>query len=353
MKFFNLGRHISLSCDFIDIIKKMGHEIDVETQSHHSFIVGMKRAEIPLIEDINSIMKSSIGEDFFKEYGSKLSQYDSYIVDYPPSYSILFEKFNKPVIVYIAIRYEYPFSLHKDKWEQFNEYLIKGVDTGKIILCANSRYDQEYTKGFLNRPVEYIPNLCSYTMCKYTYNNGPFLYSSKEHIPEIPSHVKWRERDLSSFYTWQHLYGNFRAIIIIPYQVSTMSIFEHYTANMPMLFPTKDFLKKLYKSNIALKEMHWNRYLKGKSKSIVPFTGFCDPNDYEDIESVSYWVNFADYYNEEWFPHIVYFESYSHLEHILHNTDFNSISENMKQFNIGREAKIKSMWGKLIKSIQL
>ena len=45
-------------------------------------------------------------------------------------------------------------------------------------------------------------------------------------------------------YKWEDLY-KCKAMLHLPYEISTMSIFEQYSANIPLIFPSKVFLKKL------------------------------------------------------------------------------------------------------------
>jgi hypothetical protein len=107
--------------------------------------------------------KNKLWNSFFNVYNKELELYDGFLVGYPPSYSLLYENFKIPIIIHIAIRYEFPFSLNKEEWEFFNNWLRINIDNKKVILVANNRYDLNYTKAFLDRDVCYIPSLGAYT----------------------------------------------------------------------------------------------------------------------------------------------------------------------------------------------
>jgi hypothetical protein len=42
----------------------------------------------------------------------------------PPTFSLLYKKFDKPIIIVAPIRYEAPFWDKEEKWKNFNEYLF-------------------------------------------------------------------------------------------------------------------------------------------------------------------------------------------------------------------------------------
>jgi len=68
--------------------------------------------------------------------------YDCFIACYPPAFSLLYEKFDKPIIAVAATRYEHPFSGDQDRWGWFNEKLIAMIDSGQITPVSNNKYDK-------------------------------------------------------------------------------------------------------------------------------------------------------------------------------------------------------------------
>ena len=125
------------------------------------------------------LIDKNMSDSFYDRYKDELGKYDAFVVTHTPCFSMLYERFNKPIIVVCSTRYEEPFSSDMIKWKKFNNYLIDGVDKGRIKLVANNKYDKKYTETFLNRQVELIPSLCEYTRAAYTGVNKKFLYSSK------------------------------------------------------------------------------------------------------------------------------------------------------------------------------
>ena len=133
---------------------------------------------------------------------------------------------------------------------------------------------------------------------------------------------------------------------MIPYNCSTMSIFEFYTSNIPLFCPSIDFMCELYTKhgNHVLSELTWNRVFNLGSGSKIENNKLNDPNRYDDISIMSNWIKLSDFYNTEWMPNIVYFDSFDDLLNKLQTVNLNEISEKMKTFNSTRKLNIINKW---------
>ena len=132
-----------------------------------------------------------------------------------------------------------------------------------------------------------------------------------------------------------------KAIIHIPYEISTMSIFEHYSMNIPMIFPSKTFIKKIYKDNML---NFYGSYANLFNTKVYPenLESLLGQNWFENI------VEYADYYDVNNMPYITYFNSFEELPFILNSIDFNKISDKMKEFNLKRRLKVLKQWSQLL-----
>jgi hypothetical protein len=262
---------------------------------------------------------------------------------------MLYKNFNKPIIINAPIRYEHPLSFNPIEWEIFNEFIQTGVDKGTLKFLANNLYDKHYAEGFINRDVTYIPSLCTLGE-EYTANKNKFILFSRAPI-KINPNIVHKNEGLPGKYSYKDLLS-FRAIIHIPYQVSTMSLFEHYSSNIPILFPAQEFLLELIVTDTkSFNEISWNQYFNGPSKSMLPFKGELDPNDYKNKEVLKHWIKYSDYYNSDWMPYITYFDSFENLSQITESFDAEKISNQMATFNIQRKEKIIHLWSKTLKDI--
>jgi len=351
MKFFNLDCHVSVIADLAKIFTELGHEVNSWSISGHNFIFGREASKVDIVNQ-NTWMQldEKMCDDFYQRYKDELSEYDAFICTYPLSFSMLYEKFKKPIILHIPIRYEVPFSSNPYLWNKFNEYLRRGIDSGMIIPVANSEYDKRYFEFFVERECKMIPNICEYTNTKWNPTKSQFLYSSrlKANLPENLI----VDKDSLGKYDWSDL-SKFRGIIVIPYTCSTMSIFEHYNANIPLFFPSKKLMMALYANygNQVMSEITWNRVFNLPPSSAIQCDRNNDPNAFDNLEIVERWIAYSDFYNEQSMPHIIYFDSIEDLLEKISTTDLFQVSDKMSEFNNIKNKKIYEDWNKILKDI--
>lgn len=344
MRIFNLDCHISVIADLSKIFTDLGHEVVSWSLSGHNFVFNREPTSVDVVNQHTWMsLNDEICEMFYERYKEELSDYDAFICTYPLTFSMLYEKFKKPIILHIPIRYEVPFHNDKLKWEKFNEYLRSGIDKGIIIPVANSEYDRRYFEFFVKRSCSLIPNICEYTNSEWNPIIDKFLYSSRLPI-KFDANLMVDKSTLNR-YKWQDI-ANYKGIVIIPYNCSTMSIFEYYSSNMPIFCPSIDFMKELQKNypNHVLSELTWNRTFRLPSGSVIECDRTNDPNDYNNTEIVSKWIELSDFYNKDWMPHIIYFDSFDDLHDKFINSNLKEVSNRMSDFNKIRKKRIYEMW---------
>ena len=323
MKFFNLDLHISVIEDIKYLFKDLGHEVDSWCISGHNWVFNRKPAKPDIInQNTWKNIDQSLCDKFYARYNNELSKYDGFICCYPPAFALLYEKFDKPIFIVAATRYDYPCSDSKERLEWLNSKLTSMIDSGQIIPIANNKYDKFYCEYFLDREFTHIPSICNYTNSYYSGHLDPIV-SGRSNIRGL-NHILSLGR-----YSWDKLYSH-RCIIHIPYNVSIMSIFEQYTANVPMFFPTISLGKNLpgylseifFQTNIASCEY---RALTENNRLML-----------------------SDFYDKEWMPHIEYFDSLEDLSIKIDTCSYNDVSYRMEQFNKKRLNKILTLWKQIL-----
>lgn len=315
LRLFNIDLHISVIADVTHILKDIyGDGIDITNWSisGHNWVFGKPVADVKVVnqhtwKNINEKMI----EEFVEQYRDELSQYDGFIVTHTPVLALLYETFNKPIIVVNSCRYEQPFSWKGDitGWNWLNSKL---KNMKNVHFISNNRADQEYLKLGAGVESTLIPSLCLYTGATYTGAlNGQVI----QHGTYPPG------------YTWEWLYSN-KAIVHVPYEISTMSIFEQYSANVPLFFPTKRFLREL-------------QSLKSVYGPLHPYLGVC--------ADMNWWIDRADYYS---LPHIIYFDSEQDLNDKIQTLDFQEVSKKMEEHNKLRKAHVYQQWKDVIDNIK-
>jgi hypothetical protein len=159
-------------------------------------------------------------------------------------------------------------------------------------------------------------------------------------------------KDTLGRYKWDDL-STFKGIIVIPYTCSTMSIFEHYTANIPLFFPSKKYIMELYQSfgQVVLSELTWNRIFQLSPSSIIECDRSNDPNAYNNLEIMDRWIDYSDFYNQDSMPHIVYFDSVEDLLQKLETTNLSEVSEKMSNFNKVKKVNVYEEWNKILSNL--
>lgn len=358
MRFFNVDQHIAVISDITHIFGMLGHCVMSHNLSGHAPLVGLPKADIPLLNGDSwcGFWKRDGIEQFTKQYGADVNEYDAVIVTYPPIFARLYDKIDKPIIIQIPIRYEHGVDGDYDGWTEWNEWLKKNVEAKKVYLVANSKYDQKYTEAFTGLPVRYIPSLCEYTWAQYNPAMPYVLYHGSEPTPDIPNLMK-KHAALKPGHPWQAV-ALHRANVWVPYNVSIMSMFEQYSMGMPVFVPSKDLLLDMYANGCehgALSQYSWSKtYDRPGGSQIDP--GVYDPNDINDLEAINWWLVWSDFYNSDFFPEIMQFPSWDALREQITAPDFKhrmlNVSYRMRLDQQRRRATIVNRWVELLDTVK-
>lgn len=358
MKFFNIDCHISVIEDIKFILNKLGHEVNDLSVSGHAAVMGKKRVHIRLksgyeIDGCNTITRE-IGKDFYETFKEQFAQYDGFICCYPTEFCILYELFNKPIIIVNCIRYEHPFTRFKSNWDELNDVIQNLKNKNLLHWICNNKGDVEYTKFYTNIVGTWIPSLCEYTKTTYNPTINKYLISNRTpltslqlnnnaiHIHNIPKRGRW--------FTWQDK-SRYKGVIHIPYHNGCMTIFEEYTSNIPIFFPSKKFGKELLKNNKMFGDLTFYRYYNLKEPDDVN-----NPNSLRNEKILNMWFDTCDFYDNENMPHVYYFDSIEHLNYLLNSLTLEELvetSNKMKEFNTKRKEMVYSKWSKVMDSLSL
>ena len=252
IKLFNIDLHISVIADIKNIFNKLSNDIEITdwSLSAHTWVFNRQKDNVKIITSaIWKKIDTKMINAFHNVYDDFLKQFDGFIVTHTPVFCMLFEKYNKPIFLINSCRYVQPYC-----WQHFrndnmlnnlNNCLKKLYNNKKLIPISNNKADQRFLELGTGIQSVHIPSLCLYTNAKYNCTKNKFIVmgsTRKDILPNIDN-VVYKD-DLGGRYSWKNLY-EYKAIVVLPYEISTMSIFEYYSANMPMIFPSINFLKNL------------------------------------------------------------------------------------------------------------
>jgi len=357
MKFFNIDCHISVIEDVKFIFNTLGHSVTDWSLSGHASVMKKEKKIIKLksgyiFDGCNHITRN-IGKDFYETFKDELSQYDGFICCYPSEFCILYELFEKPIIIVNCIRYEHPFTRYKKNWDELNDVIENLKNKNLLHWVCNNKGDIEYTKFFTNITGKWIPSLCEYTKSFYNPEKPHYLISNRTSLnsrslnnnaitlSQIPKKGKW--------FSWKEK-CKYKGVIHIPYNNGCMSIFEEYTSNIPLFFPSKSFGKKLFLKNYMFNDLTFYRYFKIKEPENIK-----NPNSLRNKKNLNMWFDTCDFYDKENMPYVYYFDSIEHLNYLLNTLtikDLIDTSNKMKEFNKKRHSMVYNKWCQILNNIK-
>lgn len=357
LSFFNLDLHVSVIADVKSILGVLGHRVTDWTLSNHSWVFGREPDPVDVVtRDTWRGLDAGMCEAFFRRYRDELDRFDAFIVTHTPAFALLYLPWKKPILVVNSTRYEQPFTFDPVRWRWLDEALRDGVARGQIHVVSNNKGDQAYLREHTGIDSVHIPSLCEYTGARYRGRWRRFVLQARAArqwplpaslrrrlVAEDAAFRRWGLRRRR--HRWQELY-DYRGIVHLPYQVSTMSICEQYAAGVPLFFPSPPFLFELHRAQPqrVLAELSFFQ-IDGRSCSQDSL------NRIEDPAVVRRWIALADYYDAENMPLVQCFDSFEQLAHLLETVDVGALSEKILALNEKRRERIVASWAALLDRI--
>lgn len=352
MKFFNIDQHVSVISDIAHIFNNLGHQVDDCSLSGHSWVMNKQKKPILLSDGTaltcSGVCTEEVCDKFYEQNKDKLNEYDGFIACYPVEFALLYERFNKPIIVVNCIRYEHPNTRNPVLWGRINSFLKTKHQDGSLYYVCNNKGDQYYTNYYTGIWGMHIPSLCEYTNAKYTGIKNKYVLHERSIDVGVPGDL-WVSlsalRNNHWKYSWEDLYSH-RGIIHVPYHNGSMSIFEHYTANVPMFMPSKNYARQLFHEHKMFDDLTFYHLYK-----LPEPEDYNNPNSLRNPEMLNMWLDTCDFYDEGNMKYIQYFDSPQHLTHLLRTVNVQEISRNMADHNLLRKASVYNNWQQILTSI--
>ena len=336
IKMFNLDLHASVIEDVKTIVKRLyNNKIEI-TEWSISGASKYHNKESAEVKHINQDTWKNINIDLIKqfqdEYDSILKDYDVFIVTHTPVFIMLYEKYNKPIIVVNSCRYDQPFCWNKNSEMEklFHESLKRMQNSGQMTIISNNKADQRYLKEGAGIDSIYIPSICMYTDAKYNKEHATYLLfenNIKDKFKSVPNSDIIVDRPEN--YTYADLF-KYSGIIHMPYDISSMSLFEQYFAGMPLFFPSKHFYKECIQNSTVKFRVRYDK-----------------PDEIISSDEIDLWLKDADYYK---FKYIYYYDSFKDCVDKV--KDFRDLDKNkrLKWVNSVKQ-KVLKRWQRIFTNI--
>lgn len=307
IRLFNLDLHISVIADVKAIVEDLyGPSVEIVNWSisGHNWVFG---AGTPEVDVVNQRTWMNIGPEmvaaFQTRYDSFLSQFDGFIVTHTPVFCMLYEKYGKPILLVNSCRYEQPYSWtgRTDLWKWLDSGLHRLQSSGLLVAVSNNKADREYLLRGAGVESILLPSLCLYTGVSHVpRRNEAVVFGRREFFPPCASLVAKPER-----YDWADLYS-YKAIVHIPYEMSTMSLFEQYSAGVPLFLPSRAF----YRTCIANGSMPFGSvYSRNLPSAVLDAVVPAAARAAHDRACPDFWLDRADFYDAENFKYVYFYDS--------------------------------------------
>lgn len=264
---------------------------------------------------------------FRTKYDAFLRTFDFFIVGYASCFAMIYESYGKPILMMNAVRYDVPFCWTNDTalLDTYHACLRRLFAAKRLHIVSNNKADQVYLQLGCGLPSKFIPSLCSYTGIRYAPTRDTFLV----YTGTVPPHPLITQKPREPF-AWKDL-GTFRGIIHIPYEISTMSMFEHFSAGLPLFVPSKAF----WLSNPHI-------------QSMSAYWGDRAPERFLPLRDMSAWIERSDIYETFVSPNTHLFDSFDHLFHLLETFVYVDTSDSLSAY----VTTIQSKWRESIQDVK-
>jgi len=392
--------HIGPASDLKQIWRADGIEMHDESLSAHCYRTGTCASTLRVLTPHNAM---TLGDDtdapvrelFFRAYrdDSLMRRMDAVVCSHPAAGCELYLPLGVPIILFLTTRFDLgrlysPAALAR--WVQAVRAIAGAGSNASAsfraappgVVVANNEYDARYVEYFTGVRAEVLPSLCRTTggarwawppprptvlldICDDT-RCPPFrqqamrklmaaLHQAHSSRPLPPAgQTRWPVaalRDVYAHYTMNEL-SQHAAIVLFPYQVSVMSLFERRAMGIPMFAPSLALLTEWHMRYgvVFERRVDWQTAGSRRGSVIAPHpeassqvTQF-DPNDERSLEAVRAWLSRADIYT---LPHVVLFDSMEHLVELLDQTDLPALSANISAHHAGLEHHVHAGWKRI------
>ncbi len=319
-RLFNLDVHISVIGDLRQGLNKKAHLTTFSVSQHNWATRKLLKMPDP-VEIINDSTWKNMGTGltglFAERYSKFLKSFDGFIACYPIPMVQVFEQFEKPIFAQIATRYEAPYTLNRHDWDDLNACIQRLVHAKMIQLHANNRADLDYFQVHTGEQPHLLPSLCDYTNSKWIPSTEVYALTCIDsalaaELTSVSDNLVLLSELFPHGYQFKE-FAKLRGIVCIPYQVSTMTLFECATMGLPVLVPSpnliKSWIEEGYSGILSQISFDPEATLVLNSNQMTEKSG--------SINQIDWWLSRADYYNQELMPNVRIFNDLEELKSLL------------------------------------
>ena len=375
LRLFGMDHHHAVLWDMKKILRPLGIRIDFTwlCDGRPSVNEAIPSVAPPFHSSLD-IYKTPIDTPLdpeFKEHILK-EKYDGVITSHSIITSYRLKDLNLPLFHVNSTRFGNEWSQDPAKHDTLVKEIQQLLHTNRLHVVHNNRGDQQYFAQFFPR-VEphqqiHIPSLCESIHRIRTrivipkkfliwdtrqvllqQNSSPFM---KELFGKLKANFNEAVDSQAILLAEKRAYlpegylDKYTAVIHLPYNISTMSIFEQTRSNIPVWVPSQRLLKELWANKDEPNELSWTVFAPGSEKTASPLDNVREP------EIAEKWASWADFYYPETMGCILTFDSVDDLVAKIMATDYDSLIGQSEDKQQTKREEIFALWEQVFKSLR-
>ena len=315
----SLELHASLTLDLRSPLKTRGIEWSRLSISRSSYLFDEPTVRL---RHINAATWKSLDSERLRMFQSRYSDYlrsfDGFIVGYSLSLLSVFAELDRPILSLNATRFESPYTYRREDFDNLVKIIRQVSNNPHNVFVSNNHGDADYLEFYSGVHSRVLPNLCAYVPRQEASDNRWLILSKS---PQLESIIENTTKDAIAVRNafWSNYkykdFARFKGIILIPYNISTMRLFELVSSGMPVLLPSDSLLMKWIQFSGVLSELSWVQV----SKAPCPDFLRNSPADPTWVGFYDWWLERADWKFRHWFPNVWTFDSLDELSLLIHS----------------------------------
>jgi hypothetical protein len=276
-------------------------------------------------------------EDKCKSFVEKIcSKYDYIVVSdiIPDSYIYFTNPCNAKLILEITNRFDI-FVKEENEVDYYEQLGRAVIENKNLTVVENNPYEVFHAckKGvfipnyYLIRPLGFAPP----EVMGKTYNETHEEIAVIEHTNQDKKLAIPKLKELNiPLAQLPHRYGGplvlatYKAVLMLPYQVSIMKMMENFRYGVAMIVPSEKLFREL---------------IQEESYEFAE-------KDLQDIPDG--FTNYVEWYNKEFKGLFVYFDSWEELPEIIKKTNFDALKQKVKKYIEQYQKKALNLWAQVL-----
>lgn len=376
LKLFGMDHHHAVLWDMKQILRPLGIQVDFTWLCDgrppiNEAIPG----EAPPFHSSLDIYKKPVAEPLQTDFQQRVlaEGYDGIITSHSLITAYRLSSLGLPLFHVNSTRFGNEWVQDSEKHNELLKQLEILLQTGRLRVFHNNRGDQMYFRQFFPR-VEpnqemYIPSLCesphrlrlkSVEPQKFLVwdtrqvllqqDKSPFmkrLYSALAQSLGVRLESQAILLAQTQNFLAEGYLDNYTAVIHLPYNVSTMSIFQQTRANIPVWVPSKQLLETLWADANEPNELSWTVFAPDSEAKASWLDHVREPS------VVKSWTQRADFYYPKTMGCICTFDSVEDLVQKIITTDYQAIIDANEKEQGRRRQEIYSLWEQAFQNMRM